>query len=416
VSDAAGTDATSIAPISGGPLRGVRVVDVTTTFMGPYCTRQMARMGADVIKVEEPSGDVVRGIMDPAGRGLGPIFLAANQGKRSIALDLKDPRGRETLLQLIATADVFITNMRPTALERLRLSVETVHEANPRCIVASLVGFGPGGPYAGLAAYDDVIQAISGMAATQGAGGSPEYVRSAVADKVVGLMALNAILAALHERDLTGTGTVVTVPMFETMADFTLLDHQGGRVYEPPTGPTGYSRLLSPYRRPYATTDGYLAVVVYTDRMWLSFFDLIGQPDLAENPRYRTITDRTRNIDELYQLVETQLATNSSEYWLETLAAAGIPAVRVLDLDGVLADEHLAAVGFFERVEHPVAGSLRLSRDPVSFSDHVPPELRPAPLLGQHSREVALEAGFTAAEVDELLALHVLIEPQGGGA
>jgi crotonobetainyl-CoA:carnitine CoA-transferase CaiB-like acyl-CoA transferase len=393
-----------------GPLHGIRVVDLTTTFMGPYCTMQLARMGADVIKVEEPRGDVVRGIMDGHGNGLGPIFLGANHGKRSIAIDLKEDAGRDLFLRIIETADVFITNMRPQAVDRLGIGADAVHAANPRCVVTSLVGFGAGGRYAGLAAYDDVIQAVSGLADTQGGDGVPEYVKSAVADKVVGLMALGAINAALFDRERTGRGGTVTVPMFESMAAFNLLDHQGGHTWDPPQGPTGYSRLKSPYRHPYATADGYLGVVVYTDRMWLSFFDLIGRPELAEEPRYATITGRTTHIDELYQLVETELLTQPSAYWLDALADAGIPAIPVHSVADLFTDEHLTDVDFFETVEHPVEGRLRLAGFPITFSEHPRAAVRPTPVLGQDSREVAAEAGLPQHRIEELLQVGILVE------
>lgn len=385
--------------MKGAPLRGIRVVDLTTTFMGPFCTMQMARMGADVIKVEDPTGgDVARGILDTDGIGLGPVFLAANHGKRGLALDLKSQEGRTAFLALIATADVVVTNMRPAALDRLGLSAAEIHEANPSCIYAQLVGFASGGPYSGLAAYDDVIQAVSGLASVQGGGGDPVYVKSAVADKISGMYALSAILAALHERSQSGEGSTLEVPMFEAMAAFNLLDHQGGLVYDPPRGPSGYSRHASPHRKPYRTADGFLSVVVYTDRMWLSFFDLIGRPELAEEPRYKTITGRTQHIDELYQLVEEELATQPSAYWLTALADAGIPVIPVNTLDDLFADDHLIATGFFEEIEHPAAGTLKLPKHPVTFGGPAP-HTPGAPLLGEHTIEILSELGIAKEEI-----------------
>ena len=393
-------------------LADVRIVDLTTTFMGPYATMQLARLGADVIKVEDPKGDVVRGILDHDGTGLGPIFLSANHGKRSLAVDLKDSRGREVLLELIATADVFVTNMRPRALERLGISTEEILDRNPRCIVANLVGFGPGGRYDGTAAYDDVIQGVSGMASTQGgADGPPAYVKSAIADKTVGLVAANSILAALFSRERTGLGSAITVPMFETMVAFNLLDHQGGRTFDPPRGDTGYPRLLSPFRRPYATSDGYLGVVVYTDRMWLSFFDLIGHPELTDDPRFETITGRTQHIDELYRLVDQELRRHPSEYWKKALADADIPVVPVNSLDDLLDDPHLADVDFFESVEHPVAGPLRLAPYPADFSTGgTGGNAPPAPVLGQHSRDIAAEIALPPSTIQSLIDDGVLVE------
>lgn len=394
-----------------GPLAGIRVVDLSTTFMGPYCTMQMARMGADVIKVEEPGGDVTRTINDPTGQGLGPVFLVANHGKRSVTLDLKDPSGHAALLKLVQTADVVVHNMRPQAAQRLRISGSDIHRANPRCIYAALTGFGADGRYADLAAYDDVIQAVSGLATVQGGDGEPTYVKAAVADKIVGLMALGAISAALVERERTGRGTVVTVPMMESMVSFNLLEQQGGWVYDPPQGSTGYSRLSSPYRRPYRTADGYLGVVVYTDRMWAAFFQLIGRPELAEEERFANIAGRTAHIDELYALVENELAKRPSAFWETALAAHGIAVVPVNSVEDLFTDPHLSDVGFFEQYEHPTAGPLVMPRHPIGFGDRETAQELPAPLLGEHSREVLLGIGMAEAAVDALFTNGVTTTP-----
>ncbi|MQA14878.1 MAG: CoA transferase [Pseudonocardiaceae bacterium] len=362
-----------------GPLAGVKVVDLTTTFMGPYCTLMMARMGADVLKVEAPGGDILRYVGDGRNPAMGPIFLNSNHGKRSIALDLKRGEGREVLLRLVAGSDVFVTNMRPDALWRLGLGYADIDTANPRCVYCTLPGFGSRGPYRDYAAYDDVIQAVSGIAAVQGGSDAPSYVRTPIADKTVGLMGMGTILAALYQREQTGRGQAVEVPMFESMTAFSLLEQQGGHVFDPPTGPVGYSRTASPYRRPYRTADGYLGVVIYTDRQWLSFFDLIGRPELATEPRFRTITERTENIDELYQLIEAELPARSTEDWAADFEALGIPAVPVQGVAELFHDEHLRAVDFFEQIDHPSEGRLTLARLPMSFSTNPQPQQRPAP-------------------------------------
>lgn len=393
-----------------GPLTGIRILDLTTTFMGPYCTMQLARMGADVVKVEEPAGDVTRGINDRSGHGLGPIFINANHGKRSVSIDLKAPQGRDAFLALARSADVVVHNMRPRAVEKLRITAQDIHEVNPRCVYVSLTGFGQGGPYQDLAAYDDVIQAVSGLAHTQAEAGEPAYVKSATADKTVALVAVGAILAALFDRERTGRGHVVAVPMFESMVSFNLLEHQGGLVFDPPQGPPGYSRLSSRYRRPYRTTDGYLGVVVYTDRMWTAFFDLIGAEEVARDPRFRTIAGRTEHIDDLYHLVETELAKKPSAYWQRELAARGIPVVPVRAPEELIDDPHLIAVDMFTTVDHPVVGPLRLTRHPVRFDDCPEPATIPAPLLGQHSRELLHEAGVAAEEIAALLRDGVVRE------
>lgn len=375
-------------PASSAPLQGIRVIDSTTTFMGPYCSLLLAQMGADVIKVEAPEGDIVRYIGPERNRGMGTIFLNANQGKRSIALDLKDQRGRAVMERLLAGADVFVTNMRPSALAGLNLTAERVRELNDRIVYCSLTGFGSKGPYREYPAYDDVIQAVCGLAYVQaGQDAPPGYVRTPVADKVAGLMGVGAILAALLGRVSTGTGRAVEVPMFETMAEFLLLDQQGGLVFDPPVGPAGYSRMSTPFRKPYRTKDGYLGVVVYTDRQWRSFFELIDRPALAEDPRFLTITARTQNIDALYQILESEMATRTSAEWADLLVLHNIPCTPVLSVTDLLTDKHLEAVEFFTTVEHPTEGRLRMPRLPVTFDELGSENARPAPRLGEHGSD-----------------------------
>jgi crotonobetainyl-CoA:carnitine CoA-transferase CaiB-like acyl-CoA transferase len=389
-------------PDRSGPLAGLRVIDLSTVFMGPYCTLLLARMGADVVKVEAPGGDIVRQLGPQRNAGMGSIFVNSNHGKRSIVVDLKHPQGRDVLDRLIAGADVFVTNMRPQAVTALGIGAEELRAVNPGLVYCSLVGFGKDGPYRDLAAYDDVIQAVSGLAVVQGEPGPPGYVRSPIADKIVGLMGVSGILAALRAREGSGVGQVVEVPMFETMAEFMLLDQQGGHVFDPPIGPTGYTRTASPYRKPYRTVDGYLGVVVYTDRQWLSFFRLIDRLDLLSDERFATISGRTEHIDDLYQLVEQALLTRTNAEWLKELAELGIPCVPVLSTEDLLTDDHLNAVGFFDDIDHPSEGRLRLARLPMSFSADPPDPGRPAPRLGEHGRELLAELGIPDEEIRRL--------------
>jgi crotonobetainyl-CoA:carnitine CoA-transferase CaiB-like acyl-CoA transferase len=403
---------TTAATPSSSPLHGVRVIDLTTTFMGPYCTLLLGQMGADVVKVEAPEGDIVRHIGPERNAGMGTIFLNANHGKRSIALDLKDGRGRQVMDRLLGDADIFVTNMRPRAVAALDLGFDRLSTLNPRLVYCTLTGFGSAGPYRDFPAYDDVIQAVSGLAVTQGDLGPPAYVRTPIADKVSGLMGLAGVLAALVARNVTGTGQAIEVPMFETMAEFMLLDQLGGLVFDPPAGPPGYPRMASPYRKPYRTQDGYLGVVVYTDRQWRSFFELVGHPELADDPRFRSISGRTKNIDELYQLVEDKLAERSNTEWMDILSGLNIPCVPVLSVSDLLEDPHLDAVDFFQRVDHPTEGLLRLPRLPIGFSAAQLEPGAPAPRLGEHGPALAYELGYSEGEVDELIRLGVL----GAGA
>lgn len=392
-----------MSPVTA-PLDGVRVVDLTTTFLGPYTTMLMARMGADVIKVETPGGDVLREVGTGRHPGMSPIFLAANHGKRSIAIDLKAPGGEAAMRRLLDGADAFVTNMRPDALQRLGLGPDELTGADPRLVYVALRGFGADGPYRDRAAYDDVIQAASGLAAVQGGAGDPEYVRTVVADKAVALMGLAAVNGALLHRERTGRGGFVEVPMFESMVSFLMLEQQNARVLDPADGRCGYARTSSPNRRPYPTADGHLGVVVYTDRQWLAFFDLIGRPELAHEPRFATITGRTRHIDELYALVAHELPARTSAEWVAVLEPLGIPAQPVLSPDDLFDDEHLGAVGMFERAEHPSEGPVTLARLPMSFDGAHAPPVRGAPRLGEHGAEVLGEAGLSVEEIDRLRA------------
>ncbi|MGY1987846.1 CaiB/BaiF CoA transferase family protein [Blastococcus sp. SYSU DS0669] len=377
-----------------GPLADVTVLDLTSTFLGPYCAELMAQMGARVIKVEPPEGDIIRYVADDRHSGLGPAFLTFNRGKESVVLDLATAAGRDALDRLVGTADVFLHNMRPGAMRKLRIDPGTVRARNPRLVYCHAVGYGSAGPYRDEPAYDDVVQGVSGIAAVQGGAGEPQYVKTQVVDKTVGVMALAAILAALHERDVSGEGQAVEVPMFESMAAFLLMEQQGQRVYAGRTGGTGYARTASPYRKPYRTADGTISVLLYTDGQWRTFFRLVDRPDLADDPELHSIRGRTKRIDELYALVEEALARRTTGEWIELLRAQAIPAMPVHSIEDLFADEHLAAVGLFEDVEHPTEGPLVHARLPWTFSRSGAPDLPGAPALGEHSDQVLRSVGL----------------------
>ncbi|MFD6321526.1 CaiB/BaiF CoA transferase family protein [Streptomyces sp. NPDC001812] len=384
------------------PLEGVRVLDLSTVFMGPYAAQILAGWGAEVIKVEALEGDQVRGIGDVGRTGLGPIFINANGGKRSLALDLKAAGAREVLHALVRRTDLLLHNVRPPAAARLGITWEDLSVVNPSLVHCAFRGYGAGGPWADRPAYDDVIQAGSGVAMAQAVGGAePAYWRSAVADKVMGIYGAAAACAALRSRDVTGEGRAVEVPMFEAMAAFMLLDRQGGWVTDPPNGPTGYPRTDSPHRRPYATKDGYLAVMIYADKQWLSFFRLIGRTDLGDDPRFHDINARTRHIDELYALLANEIATRTTAEWEAAFEEADIPHGPVNTIEDLFSDPQLVATDFFQTIHQPGMGPVRLARSPIDMG--VPAAApRPAPRLGEHTREILAEAGFAAEEITQL--------------
>jgi crotonobetainyl-CoA:carnitine CoA-transferase CaiB-like acyl-CoA transferase len=375
-----------------GPLDGIRIIDLTTVVMGPSATQLLADLGADVVKVESSGGDSMRHIGPMRNPGMGPLFMQANRNKRSIKLDLKHPEDLANLHRLLRDADVFISNIRPRALARLGLAYEDVRKLNSSIVFCSCVGYGQNGPLAGEAVYDDLMQAASGVSGMfERVDGKPRYAPINVCDRVVGLYAAVAVQAALFHRARTGEGQSVEVPMFETMADFVLSDHIGGLAFVPPLGPTGYRRLLSRERGPYATSDGYIAVVVYTDAHWWRFTQLVGKPDILDDPRFSSLQTRTTHAETMGRVLAEELARRSTSEWLEVLRAADIPACRVNSVDELFDNEHLAAVGFFSEVDHPTEGRLRLPRSPLLFS-RTPLKVRHlAPPLGYHNQELGVE-------------------------
>jgi crotonobetainyl-CoA:carnitine CoA-transferase CaiB-like acyl-CoA transferase len=395
-----------------GALAGLKVLDLTAVLMGPFCTQILADHGAEVIKVEGPESDTTREVPVMRAPREGAMFLNLNRGKRGLALDLKKPAARAALLRLVADADVFVHSMRADAIARLGLGYEAVRAANPRIVYANVYGFSRRGPYAPNAAYDDIIQAISGMAGIQARmQGAPSYSGTLVADKVSGLTVLYAILMALLHRARTGEGQEIEVAMFETMANFVLTDHINGALFDPPMGPPVYPRAASPERRPYRTQDGWIAALVYTDKQWRAFFDLIGHPDWSKDARFATFNSRSQNIDECYGHVAETLATRTTAEWLEGFERAGIPAAPVNSTEDVLQDPHLAATGFFleQETRH---GRMRFPGMPAWFSATPGRVDGPAPAHGEHGRAVLEEAGFTPEEIAALVAEGGLILPE----
>jgi crotonobetainyl-CoA:carnitine CoA-transferase CaiB-like acyl-CoA transferase len=386
-------------PAAPGALAGVRIVDLTSVVFGPYATQILGDWGADVIKVEGPKmnekgegGDTMRYAGSSPAEGLGPIYMNLNRNKRSIMLDLSLEEERATMRALIATADVFVTNVRMGGLKRLGLSYEEVHALRPDIIFAHASGYDSDGPDAGLAAYDDLIQARCGLTDLLSRVGSherPQYLPSLIADKVSGLFLSQAILASLYHRSMTGEGQFVEVPMLETMTSFTLVEHFFNQTYIPPTGSWGYPRVLSEHRQPFRTRDGYIAMLPYSTEQWERIFAFFGRPGtIIDDPRYASFAGRTLHINELYHSLSLLSGGKTTDEWLALLEELDVPHVRISRLEDLQHDPQLAAVGMFQHRTHPQAGEYVAVRSPVKFSK-TPASIRSnPPTLGQHSAEI----------------------------
>ncbi|MDM0080977.1 CoA transferase [Variovorax sp. J31P179] len=398
-----------------GPLSGVRVLDMTSVVMGPYATQILAELGADVIKVESREGDNMRHVGPMKNPGMGHIFLHANAGKRSIALDLKADDGREAVLKLAEGCDVLVSNVRPKAMARLGLHYEAVKERSPRIIYVNCCGFDQDGPDAARPAYDDLIQGATGVPWLMQQYGAPEpiYAPTTLCDRVTGLHAVYAVTAALYARSQTGQGQAVSVPMFESMSQFILGDHMAGLSFDPPRGEPGYARLLTPHRKPYATRDGRLCVLIYNDKHWRSFFEAIGESDgLGADPRFATHGARAAHIDAVYAEVSRIMRTRTTAEWRALLDAADVPNMPMNSPADLLANAQLRATGFLRQTLHPTEGLLHVMAPPTKWSA-TPPEREPAPAprLGEHTVELLREAGYSDTAVRGLLASGACTAP-----
>ncbi|MEM7340600.1 MAG: CoA transferase [Actinomycetota bacterium] len=380
---------------SPGPLAGVRVIDLTTVVMGPMATRGLADLGADVIKVEAPDGDLMRHFEPKRSEGMSAFNLALNRNKRSVVLDLKTEEGHAAMLDLVATGDVFVTNVRPKALAKLGLDDETLRARRPDLVYCSATGFGQNGPYADKAAYDDVIQAASGMASMFAwMGDAPAYVPSIVADKIAALGITQAVLAGLFRRATTGEGDLIEVPMAESLAAFNLVEHLSGHAFEPKIEPFSYMRLRTEHRRPRRSADGWVCILPYSNQNWHDFFALAGRTDMAGDERFATVNARIDNAHELYGMLDEIVATRTTAEWMALCDERSIPAVPVADLQHLDDDPHFAAVGLFTDQDHPTEGPYRAVREPARYRSGVPGVFRHAPKLGEHTSEVLGELGY----------------------
>ena len=388
--------------ISRGPLDGVVIIDLSSVVVGPVCSLTLADHGAQVIKIEAPSGDLMRQL-GGGGRnpGMTGKFMNFNRNKKSVCIDLKSPTGKEVMLRLISQADIFITNIRPDALEKLGLDWVSLHESNPQLIYCQMLAFGRGGQYFNRPAYDTVIQSSAGVAATfEKSSGEPRFVPLVMTDHITGLVSAQAIGFALYRRTRVGQGELIEIPMFETAAAFVLREHMGNMTFEPAIGPIGDARVLDKNNRPVKTMDGYISISPNTDAQAFAFFEVIGRPELKDDPRFSNVASRTKNSEAYYLLRSNSLANKTSAEWIVIFEKNDIPCMRYNSLEDLMIDPHLQEVGFISETEHPSEGMIKQLGLTNQFSGGVRTEFLPAPRLGENTLEIMQEFGFTAEEIE----------------
>jgi crotonobetainyl-CoA:carnitine CoA-transferase CaiB-like acyl-CoA transferase len=394
-----------------GALQGIRIIDVTSTVVGPCATQILGAHGADVVRIEPPEGDQLRNLGPSRHEGMAAMFLGMNRNKRSIVLDLKTPEGGAALRKLVSGADVFVHNMRPNAAQRLGISYADLAPGNPRLVYASASGYRPDGPNRDLPAFDDIIQGASGTSGLfMRAGDEARYAPFIIADKVIGYILASSIGFALFERERSGAGQEVQVPMFEAMVEFNLLEHFWGRTFDPPMGTPGYARIFTPERKPFRTKDGFICVTATTDKQWERLFTAIGRPELAQDPRFAKMAQRTFHFDKAYVFLNEAMLARTTAQWIAIFTEVDLPNGPANSLDDLFDSSYLKEGGFFHHYEHPSEGRLVTANPAVSYSRTPAGMHRPPPRLGEHTREVLEQAGFSQ---EQIAAVEAHQRPRG---
>jgi crotonobetainyl-CoA:carnitine CoA-transferase CaiB-like acyl-CoA transferase len=390
---------------ASGPLSGMRVVDLTQFILGPVATQILGDYGADVIKIEAPEGDLNRKIGPARYPDMTAMFLGMNRGKRSVVLNLKRPEALDALNRMIDEADVFVHSMRPSSAERLGVGYAAVAARNARIVYAFAPGYRQDGPYRDRPAYDDVIQGESGIAGiAELAFGEPRYLPTVIADKFCGHILASSIGMALVHRERSGEGQEVQVPMLETMMSFNLIEHLWGGAFDEPQGELGYDRALTQHRRPFATQDGYICLMATSDAQWRGLFAACGRPELASDPRFSTLAERSKRFPELYGLIGEEMAKRTTAEWQARLDAADVPNGVSRKLRDLPRDPYLVETGFFHRYKHPQAGPMVTTSIPVRFSKTPAQIQSPPPTLGEHTRSVLSSMGYTEQQIERMSA------------
>ena len=395
------------------PLTGFRILDLTSVVVGPVSTARLAEYGAEIIKLESPEGDLMRGLGGPSPTGQhSGAYLHMNRGKRNICCDLKKPSSKALIERLVVWADVIVANIRPQALERLGLDAVTIRSRYPEKIHCLITGYGTDGPYAGHPTYDSVVQAASGITGlTLARDGVPTYVPMLICDHTVGEIAAGAILAALVQKKGTGEGCTIEVPMFETMSAFVLQEHLAQHSFDPPTGPPGDGRLLSPHNRPVQTKDGWISFTINTDKQVQAFLKAAGKADLIDDPRFSTIAARAANVKEWFAVRGAPLTWRTTQEWLDLFQAADIATKPCHTLETLPKDPHLGAVELLQDDLHPIEGKTIGIRPTIRFDDDRPGMLPYAQPRGWETRQVLEDLDYGADEIEALLAEAAVIAP-----
>ena len=387
-----------------GPLKGLKIIELTSVVLGPWAAQILADMGAEVIKVEAPFGDSNRQLGASRNPNMAALYLSNNRNKRSLVLDLKQASARDALLTIIKDSDVFLHNNRPQVMTKLKLEYNDVKSVNENIIYCGTYGYSKDGPYGDKGALDDSIQAASGIAAlNELVLGEPRYLPTVVADKTTAITVVYSILAALFHRERTGSGQEVEVPMFETMVSFVMAEHIWGEVFEPPLDKAGYTRLMSHHRKPYKTKDGYIAVLPYMNNHWKTFCEKAERQDLIEDDRFKNLSSRVENIDDTYSETGKILSTKTTQEWLDIFADTKVPVIVVNSLDDLFTDPHLEAVGFWQDFDHPTEGKLKMPGFPAKFSKTPATIRKHAPNFGEHSLEILAEAGIDEETIKQMI-------------
>ena len=387
-----------------GPLKGLKIIELTSVVLGPWAAQILADMGAEVIKVEAPFGDSNRQLGASRNPNMAALYLSNNRNKRSLVLDLKQASARDALLKIIKDCDVFLHNNRPQVMTKLKLEDNDIKSVNENIIYCGTYGYSKDGPYGEKGALDDSIQAASGIAAlNELVLGEPRYLPTVVADKTTAITVVYSILAALFHRERTGSGQEVEVPMFETMVSFVMAEHLWGEVFEPPLDKAGYTRLMSHHRKPYKTKDGYIAVLPYMNNHWKTFCEKAERQDLIEDDRFKNLSSRVENIDDTYSETGKILSTKTTQEWLDIFADTKVPVIVVNSLDDLFTDPHLEAVGFWQDFDHPTEGKLKMPGFPAKFSKTPATIRKHAPNFGEHSLEILAEAGSDKETIKQMI-------------